>query len=158
MRWRRLDPERKDSIDTVRLWLEGIRVERRHVVIDIEVMNPVQVMVHETGSKTTSAPIIQIAVDTFSVCPKSFLGAIKLPIMLQIVHANLEAVIAELLAQFLRNAVFPFGNEIEARAKSPFRFESSEPVTSLHTFPALDIMRQNKRELFSGRPSGPARR
>ena len=62
--WRRfIRPRWHEVLDAVRLRLEGIGVERRSVVGNLKIVNPVEVVQHETGTKTGHRPIPEMMVD-----------------------------------------------------------------------------------------------
>ena len=46
-----------------RLRLEWVGIKGRSVVLDLEIVQPVEIVQHEAGAKGGGVPIIQIAID-----------------------------------------------------------------------------------------------
>ena len=98
--------------------------------MNFEIVQPVEVVQHESGAKTCSVPVMQITIN-----PKCFGGelaaGVKEPaIVLQIVHSHFEASFDQLGPQFCRVGIAPLRNKIEGRSKAQVLFQ-------LHQFLAL---------------------
>src|SRR5438093_63705 len=82
-----------------------IGIESRCVVLHIEIVEPIQIMKHEAGSKPYRAPILQVLVDPESVVLEFPLTLVELAVVIKIVNTDLESVLCQLFAQFTRDAV-----------------------------------------------------
>src|SRR5690606_7133430 len=76
--------------------------------------------------------------------------------VMKILYANLEAVAGEPVAQFRRDGIFSFRDEIERGAEAELHLKLGERANSLYAPLALHIVGENKRELLSVRPPRPA--
>ena len=59
------DPEREQRVHALGLGLERIIVEGGRVPEDVEILEPVQIMKHESGAKADGVPRVQVIVDSF---------------------------------------------------------------------------------------------
>src|SRR5467141_4164386 len=109
-------------------------------------MQPFKVMEHESRAESDRIPLFQVMIDPFSASLEDFPGAVKFAIVLQIMHANLESVRVQMIAQFLRCGVIAFGNEIEGGAKAQARIKFHELPAAVESPFAFHIMRENERE------------
>jgi len=92
-RFRRGHPEWEYGPDPVRLGLEGVGVEGRAVVLDVEVVQPVEVVVHETGAEPDGIPLFQVLVDLLGAATEVLAVPIELAVVIQVVDADFEAVV-----------------------------------------------------------------
>ena len=74
------------------LRLEWVSVERGHVIVDIQRMQPLQIMKHETRPEPDGAPIFQVMVNSGRAAIELAAGREKPAIMSEIVDSYLEAV------------------------------------------------------------------
>ena len=55
----------------LRLRFERIGIEGRHVIVDLELVQPIEVMQHEARAKADCAPFLQVSVDFGGASSKS---------------------------------------------------------------------------------------
>ena len=70
------NPKRENCINAVRLRLKWVRVESGRVVQDIQLMQPVEPVVHESGAKTHDLPVGQVSIDFLRVVSENGLRKI----------------------------------------------------------------------------------
>ncbi|HEY6260512.1 MAG TPA: hypothetical protein VIW47_02885 [Nitrospiraceae bacterium] len=150
------DPEGEDGVDAVRLGLEGVGVEGGTIVLDIEVVQPVQVVMHEAGSESDCAPVLEMLVDSPCFFSKFRAAAVEFAVVVQVVDAHFESVALKFFDQVPGNLVIAFGDEIEGGAEAQVHFELHQLPASIQTSLAFHIVRQHKGELFAVGPAGPA--
>src|SRR5260370_34777707 len=100
-------------------------------------MQPIEVMVHESRSEPDRVPLFQIMIYPIRVGLEDFPGPVEFSIVLQIMHADLESIRGQVIAQSLRRGVIAFRDEIEGGAKAYARFKFHElpaPVKSPFPF------------------------
>src|SRR5215472_9862052 len=78
------NPERKNRTAAIRLRFKRIGIERRSIVFDFGIMEPVQIMQHEPRSKTGGIPLFKVAVYSNGVSSKDATAAIELPVVVQV--------------------------------------------------------------------------
>src|SRR5713226_1720774 len=148
-------PERKDRVDTLRLRFKGVGVERGRVVKNVQIMQPIEVMVHESRSEPDRVPLFQIMIYPIRVGLEGVPGPVEFSIVLQIMHADLESIRGQVIAQFLRRGVIAFRDEIEGGVKAKVRFKFHEVPAAVESSFSFHVVRENESEVFSVRPATP---
>src|SRR6185503_1153051 len=98
------NPEWKNRIDTIGLRFERIGVERRGIVEHLEVVNPIEVVVHEARTKADRVPLLEVLIDLLCATPKAGPRPIQLAIMLEIMNADFESVLDQIMSELGRDA------------------------------------------------------
>jgi hypothetical protein len=151
-------PEGEDGVHSIGLRFERVGVERRRVIKNVEIMQPLEVMQHERGAESGCIPFVDVAVNPARAFGEMFSRTIEFGIVVQILDADFKSAFRQPCAEIGRNDVPAFWNEIERRAKAVFHFELGELFHPIHTRCAFDIVRQDQAELFIFRPAGPVAR
>src|SRR6267378_403378 len=89
---RRRDPEGEDGVCAIGLRFEGVGVEGGTVIFNVEVVQPIQVVVHEAGTEADGPPFFETIIYLPSMCAKRFAGGVELAVVIEIVDADFEAV------------------------------------------------------------------
>src|SRR5208337_728340 len=151
-----LNPSWKNRVKTVWLRLKWISVEGGGIIRDIQAVQPIKIVMHETGAKARCVPFLQIVIYALRAFDECLPCLVKLAVMTQIMHSNLKAVLKKVFPQFARHCVIlRFRNKVEGRAETVLHFELHQLPALVQTFPALDIMGQHKSESSAIRPPGP---
>ena len=82
-----------------------IGVKGGGVILNIQILQPFQVVKHEPGSKTRRPPLLQILVDPGGLRRKLLAAAIELAIVIQIMHPHFKTLADQIVPQFLRHPV-----------------------------------------------------
>ena len=149
-------PERKDRVRAVRLRLEGVDVEGGGVVEDVEVANPAELVEHERRAETHRSPCLEIPVDGAGVRGKALARHVQRAVMMEVVHADFEAVAGQQVTDPRRQDVRAFRHEVERRLNpvSPVGFgEVKAPVQAAR---AIDVVGDDEGELLAVRPARPS--
>ena len=153
---RPVDPKRKDGMPAFRLGLERVGIERRGIVLDLQLVEPIEVLQHETGPESVGIPLLQMLIDAHRLPFKSGEGGKKMPIVPEIVNSDFKPIGGEFPPQFRGHPVRSFGNKIEGTPET-------ERLLSPHQFRAFpqagrsfDIVGQHQTEFFTVRPPGPS--
>ena len=117
------NPEWENRADPVGLRFEWVGVERAGVVGDVQIVNPVKVSEHVTGSETDGVPFFQVVVDPLSLESKTLTRGEKVTVVIKVVDTHLEAAVGQPIAEVCGHGVWTFGGEIERRAKAQLHFE-----------------------------------
>ena len=139
-----------------RLRLEWVGIEGRHVILDIELMQPVEVVEHESRAKTNCLPILEISIDPNRVFPEFSRRTKQSAVVSQVVHAYLETVLEQFLAQRRGHSIVSFRDEIEGGAEAHFHLELHQRTALFQTGFAFHVMRQNEGKFASSGPSRPS--
>jgi len=121
-------------VPAFRLRLEGIAVESGGIISDVEVMQPLEIVEHEAGTKANRAPLVKVMVDVSGLASEFPARGEKVAVVMQIVNADFESGIAQMPAQFGRHAVITFGNEIERRSESTASVHFRELTAAIESF------------------------
>ncbi|SPE59343.1 hypothetical protein SBV1_3130016 [Verrucomicrobia bacterium] len=121
-------------------------------------MQPVQVVQHEPGAEAGRSPILEVAVDAGGFFAEAVAALVELAVVAQVVDADFEAVARELGAQFRRNDVLAFRNEVEGGAEAEAFFQLHELAASGEAHGAFDVVRDDEREAFAAGPARPVGR
>ncbi len=112
------DPEGKDGVPALRLGLEGVGIESRGVVLQVQLMNPIEVVQHETGAKTGCVPIFNVFVNLDCAAGEFGAGEEQLAVMIKIVDADLEALTFDAAPEISGGRILALGDQIEGGAES----------------------------------------
>ena len=145
-------------LDAVRLGSNGSVSNVDAVILRANLVQPTQLVLHKGRAKADRVPTLKICADPACLGCKFFLRRIELPVVLQAVYADLEALLFQHAPQFVRNRVAPFRNEVEARAKAVLLLHIHDGPNPVDPSLTLDVVRQNHGELLAGGPSRPSRR
>src|SRR5215472_8568993 len=85
-------PEWENGMPAFGLRLEWVRVECGCIVLHIEIVQPIEIVQHETGPKTSRFPIAQVAIDPRGVAVEPIPGRKQPTIMSEVVNADLEPI------------------------------------------------------------------
>src|ERR1017187_3057342 len=118
---RRRHPKREDRPGGGGLRLKGVCIESRGIVLDIEIVQPIEFVEHEAGSKPGCGPFLHIGINSRRVLAESLAGLIEFAVMMQIMNADFESPLPKPRKQFRGNGVRSLGYEIEGRSKAMFR-------------------------------------
>src|ERR1700730_10570243 len=114
----------------LRLWLKGIGIESGSIVLDVEIVQPIQLMQHEARPESGRAPLIDIMVDMRGLTSELTARCKKVTIVLEIVHAYFKSVAGKLFSQLTWNTIVTFRNEVEGRTYAQLHFQLHEVPTS----------------------------
>src|SRR5205807_8519743 len=95
----------------------------RSVVLDLEIVQPVEIVQHEAGAKAGGVPIMQIPIDLLRFGGEVAAGMKEPSIVLYIVHSHFETLFDKLGPQFYWFGIAPFWNKNIARSKADCRFQ-----------------------------------
>jgi hypothetical protein len=73
------------------LGLEGICIECGHVVGDVQIVQPIEIVVHEAGAEADGIPLAQIAVDFLGILLKVSARGVELAVVMEVVDADFKA-------------------------------------------------------------------
>ena len=149
-------PEWKNGSRVVILRLERVCVEGGGIVLDVQIMKPLQVVQHEAGTKSLRAPFFQIAVDAPRLFEELFAPPVKFPVVTQIMDADFKPVSHQFLAQCGRDTIFAFGNEIERGTEAERLFELHQLAAFGQAVRTFDVVGEHQRKFFPVRPARPA--
>jgi len=107
------------------LGFEGVCIERRDCVFDIQGRHPLRFPIHRRRGKAFTLPLIEVSIYSRGSTIKIAFGQKKLTIVFQPVHSNIKSPAAQLIQQISGNLPIALGNKIEARAKSKLLFYGS---------------------------------
>src|SRR5947207_9843568 len=108
----------KDCVHAVRLRLERVGVECRGVVLDVQLVQPVKLVQHETGSKADCIPLFQMAVYPPGVRLEVPPRPVEFSIVLQVMDADFEAVSDKIGAQITGSCILAFRDKVEGSTKA----------------------------------------
>ena len=149
------NPEGENGVAAVRLRLKRIGVKRGGVVLDLQVMQPAQVVEHEAGAETGRIPVLEVTIDVFGVLPELFPVPVEAAVMLEVMHAHLEAFGGQFRAQSGSDPVAALGDEVEGGTEAEGFFNRHQLAAFAETGLAFHVMRQHQREFFFLRPAAP---
>ena len=92
------DKKWENGMSSLWLRLERISVEGGHIVANSQLMQPIEFVQHKAGSKALSIPIGEIFINLPGFSDKTAPGAIKAAVVMEIMHANFEAIGSKFLA------------------------------------------------------------
>ena len=141
-----------------RLRFERVGIEGGHVVLDVEVMKPVEIMQHETRSKSCGTPLIEILIDPPGVLIEVAAGLVESPVVPKIMNANFEALADEFLPQLRRHSVIAFRNKVEGRSEAQFTLEFGQSPAFRQARRPFHVMSKHECKLLTLRPPAPRRR
>ena len=85
-------PKRKDSITSFGLRLKRVGIERGRIILNIQLMEPIQLVQHEPGPKSYSVPVAQVAVDAHGSPAKLAARRKKPAVVFKVVYSHLESI------------------------------------------------------------------
>ena len=105
--------ERKDRVRPVGLGFEWIGVKGGRIVEDFQFVQPFELMKHESRPETHGIPLLEVSIDVFGLFAEKTAGSIKVPVVVQVVHAYFKPVHPEPAPQLMGIFIRSFGDEIE---------------------------------------------
>ena len=151
------DPAGEDGAKGIGLGLEGVCVEGGRVVGDVQVRDPIQVVVHGGGAEAHGPPFLEIPVDPAGLALEGLPGFEHVPVVGEAVEPHLEALIPHLLQKVHGDRVL-LGNEVERRAEAQVLLHLHERTAVGHAPGPLHVVGEDQGELLAIRPALPARR
>jgi hypothetical protein len=116
---------------------------------------PIEIVVHEAGTKSFGAPILQVLIDSPGLSAELPPFSEQLAVMVEIMDTHLEAVLRQIFPHIGGNPVPAFRHEVEGRTEAEFLFEHGQ-ISDLGQAPGgLHIVRQNQGEFLATRPARP---
>ena len=112
-------------------------------------------MEHESGAKADGAPRRQVPIDLLRVLLERCPRPVQSPVVMKVVDAHLETSLREECAELFRGCILAFRHEIERRAETQARLYLGQPMASVQSGRAFDVVRQDERELLAVGPSRP---
>src|SRR5205085_8840272 len=109
----RWHPKRENGVSAFWLRFEGIGIEGGGVITNVQVMQPLQVVKHETRPESARAPFVKIMIDVSRVPAKGAPGSEQASVVSEIMDTDFKTIPDKLFAKFFGNAVCPFRHEIE---------------------------------------------
>src|SRR5207244_4482304 len=106
--------------------LEWIGVEGGSVVLDIQIVKPGQFIQHETRAEPNRAPVFCVMIYPLGLLNEFRATSIESPIMMQVVHTNLEAIASQPIEKLFGNLVRTRWNEIERGSNPQPHFQLGE--------------------------------
>jgi hypothetical protein len=116
-------------------------------------MEPIQIVQHEAGAEASRVPVAEIFVNANGIFGKSLSAVVKLPVMVQIVHAHFAASAYNFLAKFGRYPVCPLRNKIKSGTKAEALLQIQQRTTFIQSRLTFHVVHNDESELL---PSGPA--
>jgi hypothetical protein len=110
---RGLDPKWEYGTDSVGLGFEGVGVEGGTVVLDVEVVEPIELTEHEPGAEPDDVPVVEVTVDVLGVITEGIAGSEQFAVVMEVMDADFEPVVGEPGAKVGGHGVAAFRNEIE---------------------------------------------
>lgn len=150
-----LDEKGEDRPHAVRLRLEGVRVEGRCVVFDVQMVGFFEVVIHPGSAEARAIPFFQIPVDPFGFFPEDLLGLEDVAPVVNAVQANLEALIHKQAAQHPIGRVV-LGHEIEGRAETHALLELHQLMASALAYGPRHVVGEYQRKALAVGPARPA--
>src|SRR5260221_996926 len=92
MRYRSGHPEGEDRVHSVRLRLERVGVEGGTVVFDFQFVQPIEVVMHETGTEANRLPFPQVVVDLAGVLLERCFRPVELAVVIQVMDTDFKTV------------------------------------------------------------------
>src|SRR5438552_18458929 len=112
-------------------------------------------MEHESGAKADGAPRRQVPIDLLRVLLERCTRPVQSPVVMKVVDAYFETSLREECAELFRGCILAFRHEIERRAETQARLYLGQPMASVQSGRAFDVVRQDERELLAVGPSRP---
>ena len=152
------DPEREYRIDAFGLGFEWVGVESRGIVLNIQIVRPIEIVVHKSRAEAARTPFLDVLIDSDGLTGKFGACPIKLPIMVKIMDPNFKSVAGEFIPEFTGNEVIAFGNKIKRSTKAKLLVNLHQLATLRQALLAFNIMRQDEREFLALGPARPTLR
>src|SRR5262249_6169897 len=125
-----LDQERKDRAHSVGLRLERIVLEGRGVVLDVQLLEPLEIVAHEAGTEANGVPGFQVLIDSSGLLPERLVRRVELAVVMKIVDTDLEPLILQETTQRPRQRVLALGHKVERRPEAETHLELGELTAS----------------------------
>src|SRR5712691_4537288 len=135
--------ERPDAHGSARDRLVRVRIEKGAVVLDLERLHPLWMAQREGGTKAGGSELPQVVVDSPHALAKLRLRCEVATVVLEPMHAHLEAACLELHDQTVVNSI-AFGDEVERRTEAVHGVEVRHSKDVGLAFRRLDIVREHK--------------
>ncbi len=107
------NPVGKNGVRPSRLGFEWIRVKGRAVVIDIQIMEPIELAQHEAGSEPFGLPLVKVVINAPRLGMETGTRTIELPIVLEIMDSDFKSPLNQPVPQPFRHAVAALRDEVE---------------------------------------------
>src|SRR5437588_2557121 len=104
------NPKWEDGSNPVRLWLKRVSVKSRCFVQNVQLVDPLEIVKHETRPESHRFPLPEIMINALCVLREGLITAVQLAVMPQIMDPNLESVAPELFQKFSRDLIRAFGD------------------------------------------------
>src|SRR5215471_2989303 len=85
-------PKRENGMAAFGLRLEWIGIECRRVVFDLQFVQPIEIVQHETGAKPACSPLSEVAINFLRVAVEAFSRCKQPAIMSEVVNSYLEPI------------------------------------------------------------------
>ena len=121
-------------------------------------MQPVEFTQHEAGTESDGTPFLKIVVNPGDIAAELFFGEEQLAIVVEVVNADLEAVLHEPCAKGRGDGVVAFGDEVKAGAEAELHLQFCQFPDLCHALWSLNIVREDEGELFAVGPARPVGR
>ena len=118
-------------------------------------MQPIQVTEHEAGTEAGGVPVLKIEVNFDDIAAELFFGEEELAVVVEVVNADLEAMVSEPGAKGRGDGVVAFGNEVKAGAEAEFHLQFCQFPDLCQARWSLNIVREDEGELFAVGPTRP---
>jgi hypothetical protein len=89
----RLDPTGEDPIKTAGLWLKWVYIIGGDAVVDVQLRDPGQVVVHGSGSEAACLPVGEKLVNPSRASLKGTPVTIKLSVMIKVMDEHIESAV-----------------------------------------------------------------